>query len=103
MLELVELPEDERDQRDDAEDGEEDDDVRAEPVVFLALVEDELKRAEAGGEQAEAEEVELEAALLADFSDLALAMCGGSSTRRLVRKSESIAMGTLMKKIQRQL
>ena len=40
------------------------DEAGAEPVVFLAFVEDEFERAEADGEKQEAEEVEVETLLL---------------------------------------
>ena len=65
--ELPQLPPDHDDEGDDHGDGEEGDEVRGEPVVLLALVEDELERAEGEAEQAEAEEVELDAALLRLF------------------------------------
>ena len=46
------------DQRDDGDDREEDDRLRLEPVVALALLEHELQRSEPGGQQAEADPVD---------------------------------------------
>ncbi len=63
---LPQLPDDERDERGSAGEDEEGDDVRAEPIVFLALVEDELERTEADGQKGEAEVVEVKAALFGD-------------------------------------
>jgi hypothetical protein len=54
--------------------------VRAEPVVLLAFVEDELEGAEAESEEAEAEVVEVEAALAA-VGDFFLE-CGAGLRRR---------------------
>src|SRR5580700_9649370 len=63
---LPQLPPDHNDEGDNAGDGEEGDQVRGEPVVLLARVEDEFERAEGEAEQTEAEEVEFDAALLRD-------------------------------------
>ena len=71
---------------------------RGEPVGFLALVEHELEAGDADDEQAEADVIDLDARRASRaFSQ------GGSSTRRLVRNSESRPTGRLMKKIQCQL
>ena len=66
---LGNFPEDEDEQRGSAHEEEGGDEVRAEPVVLLAFVEDELQGAEADGEQAEAGVVEIEPAfaLVGDF------------------------------------
>ena len=71
MRKLPQLPPDHRDESDDTDHGEEGDEVRGEPVIFLAFIHDELERAEGEAEQAEAKEIELDAALLR-FRDLLL-------------------------------
>src|SRR6185312_11818348 len=62
--ELTQLPPDHDDESDDAGDREEGDEVGGKPVVLLALIEDEFKGAEGGGEQAKAEKVEFNPSLL---------------------------------------
>src|SRR6202795_1526591 len=55
------FPDADGDERDDADDGHDDDEVGAEPIVALALIEDHLHGAETEGEEAEADVINAEA------------------------------------------
>src|SRR5271163_2795117 len=58
---VMPLPYSDGDERNHADDGHGDDEVRAEPIVALALIEDDLHGAEAEGEQAETDVINAEA------------------------------------------
>src|SRR5580700_2449916 len=55
------LPYTDGDERDDADDGHDDDEGRAEPIVALTFIEDDLHGAETESEQAEADVINAEA------------------------------------------
>ena len=55
---MVPLPEDEGDEEDSAEDGDGGDGGIAEPVLFLTFVEEEFEASDAGGDEAQTEEVD---------------------------------------------
>src|SRR5271155_2680604 len=58
---VMPLPYSDGDERNHADDGHGDDEVRAEPIVALAFIEDDLHGAEAEGEEAEADVINAEA------------------------------------------
>ena len=73
------------------------DEIRRKPVLALALIEHHLRRADADGEQPEADVIDLAGLARAWSSDAADLPPAAS-----VSSSDTIATGTLMKKIQRQ-
>ena len=79
-----------------------DDEVGAEPIVLLPLVQHDLQAAQAQGDQAEADVIDFQPV----FQTCLLFLFGVASescTSRWVRNSERMPTGMLMKKIQRQV
>ena len=72
---------------------------RLEPVVLLALLEEELERREPDGEQRDAEPVHVPPLLGGAAAAFAARMSSGSCTKRQTMKRPSTPTGRLMKKI----
>ena len=87
---LAPLPEHQRNQADRRDGRQRDDEVRAEPVVFLALVEQDLKGADAQSQQRDADVVDADAG-----ARRRAARYGGSSTMRNTRNSVSTPTGKI--------